>query len=208
MHLCLFLYVLIRSEVWSGLPGQEAVGFFRDACCINLQLHQGNSVTDILFGAYNPRFAQRKTIISLLFSIFLVAAYRTPLVRVSPTTLRRSSTPHPRRYCRSHILRESSSTIGILMLRVSLLDLNLGSGCLLRLLRILGCRYEALHVVGRLQPALAPQWTLGALHLPRLLSGLTRLYRLHDPVVTVHFTLKNTGRVAGHEVGYCFSTRT
>ncbi|KAJ7913541.1 glycoside hydrolase family 3 protein [Mycena leptocephala] len=147
----------IVVEAWidnpngNGLPGQEA----------------GNSVTDILFGAYNPSGRL-------------------------PYTIGKSITDYP-----AQVIYTSSTPI---------LSIPYSEGIFIDYRH-----FDAAGIAPRFEFGFGLSFTtfaysgLSIRGSPRGGQAPTGLGSsvdpwLHDPVVTVHFTLKNTGRVAGHEI--------
>ncbi|KAJ7617514.1 beta-glucosidase [Mycena polygramma] len=137
--------------VWSGLPGQEA----------------GNSVTDILYGAYNPSGRLPYTIGKS------ITDYSAQVIYTSPTPI--LSIPYSEGI---FIDYRHFDAAGIAP------RFEFGFG-----LSYTTFVYSGLSISGSPrggQAATGPGSSLDPW--------------LHDPVITVQFTVKNTGRVAGHEV--------
>ncbi|KAJ7022756.1 glycoside hydrolase family 3 protein, partial [Mycena alexandri] len=142
---------LICLKVWSGLPGQEA----------------GNSVTDILFGAYNPSgrlpFTIGKSITD--YSAQVIYTTPTPILQIP--------------YSEGIFIDYRHFDAAGIAPRF-----EFGFG-----LSYTTFAYSGLSIRGSPRGGQAPTG-----------PGSSVDPWLHDPVVTVHFTVKNTGQVAGHEI--------
>ncbi|KAK7048699.1 glycoside hydrolase family 3 protein [Favolaschia claudopus] len=147
----------IVVEAWidhpngNGLPGQEA----------------GNSVTDVLFGAYNPSGRLPYTIGKS------ITDYPAQVIYTSPTPI--LTIPYSEGL---FIDYRHFDAAGIAP------RFEFGFG-----LSYTTFQYSGLSIRGSPRGGQAPSGPGSALDP-----------WLHDPVVTVHFNIRNTGRVAGHEI--------
>ncbi|KAJ6504672.1 glycoside hydrolase family 3 protein [Mycena vitilis] len=141
----------VTAVVWSGLPGQEA----------------GNSVTDILYGAYNPSGRLPYTIGKS------ITDYSAQVIYTSPTPI--LSIPYSEGI---FIDYRHFDAAGIAP------RFEFGFG-----LSYATFAYSGLSIRGSPRGGQAPTG-----------PGSSLDPWLHDPVITVQFTVKNTGRVAGHEI--------
>jgi len=141
----------VTAVVWSGLPGQEA----------------GNSVTDILFGAYNPSGRLPYTIGKSItdYSAQVIYTSTTPILEIPYTE-------------GIFVDYRHFDAAGIAP------RFEFGFG-----LSFTSFVYSGLSISGSPRGGQAPTGPGSALDP-----------WLHDPVVTVQFTVKNTGEVAGHEI--------
>ncbi|KAJ7701453.1 beta-glucosidase [Mycena rosella] len=141
----------VTAVVWSGLPGQEA----------------GNSVTDILFGAYNPSGRLPYTIGKSItdYSAQVIYTSTTPILEIPYTE-------------GIFVDYRHFDAAGIAP------RFEFGFG-----LSFTSFAYSGLSISGSPRGGQAPTGPGSALDP-----------WLHDPVVTVQFTVKNTGEVAGHEI--------
>ncbi|KAJ7367385.1 glycoside hydrolase family 3 protein [Mycena albidolilacea] len=141
----------VTALVWSGLPGQEA----------------GNSVTDVIYGAYNPSGRLPYTIGKS------ITDYPAQVIYTSPTPI--LSIPYSEGI---FIDYRHFDAAGIAP------RFEFGFG-----LSYTTFVYSGLSVRGSPRGGQAPTG-----------PGSSLDPWLHDPVITVHFTVKNTGKVAGHEI--------
>ncbi|KAJ6508317.1 glycoside hydrolase family 3 protein [Mycena sanguinolenta] len=141
----------VTALVWSGLPGQEA----------------GNSVTDILYGAYNPSGRLPYTIGKA------ITDYAAQVIYTSTTPI--LSIPYSEGI---FIDYRHFDAAGITP------RFEFGFG-----LSYTTFAYSDLSITGSPRGGVAPTG-----------PGSSLDPWLHDPVVTVRFTVKNTGKLAGHEI--------
>ncbi|KAJ7160088.1 glycoside hydrolase family 3 protein [Mycena filopes] len=141
----------VTAVVWSGLPGQEA----------------GNSVTDVLFGAYNPSGRLPYTIGKSIND------YAAQVIYTSPTPI--LDIPYSEGI---FIDYRHFDAAGIAP------RFEFGFG-----LSYTTFAYSGLSIRGSPRGGQAPTG-----------PGSSVDPWLHAPVVTVHFTVKNTGQVGGHEI--------
>ncbi|KAL1729777.1 glycoside hydrolase family 3 protein [Schizophyllum commune] len=148
----------VKAVVWSGLPGQEA----------------GNSVADILYGAYNPSGRL-------------------------PYTIAKSADDYP-----AQVLYESSAQVP---------DIDYSEGLLVDYRHFdangIEPRYEfgfGLSYTTFEYDNLAIEGSAASDQSPPTGPGSSLDPWLHEPVVTVTFTVENTGEVAGHEIPQLYVT--
>ncbi|KAJ7069487.1 glycoside hydrolase family 3 protein [Mycena amicta] len=141
----------VTAVVWSGLPGQEA----------------GNSVTDILYGVYNPSGRLPYTIGKSITDYAAQVIY-TSGVPILPIPYSEGIFIDYRHFDAAGITPRFEFGFGLSFTTFG---------------------YSALTVRGNPRGGQAPTGPGSALSP-----------WLHDPVVTVQFTVKNTGSVAGHEI--------
>ncbi|KAL1762485.1 glycoside hydrolase family 3 protein [Schizophyllum commune] len=148
----------VKAVVWSGLPGQEA----------------GNSVADILYGAYNPSGRL-------------------------PYTIAKSADDYP-----AQVLYESGAQVP---------DIDYSEGLLVDYRHFdangIEPRYEfgfGLSYTTFEYDNLAIEGSAASDQSPPTGPGSSLDPWLHEPVVTVTFTVENTGEVAGHEIPQLYVT--
>ncbi|KAJ7429190.1 glycoside hydrolase family 3 protein [Mycena latifolia] len=141
----------VTAVVWSGLPGQEA----------------GNSVTDILFGAYNPSGRLPYTIGKS------ITDYPAQVIYTSPTPI--LTIPYTEGIFLDYRHFDAASIAPRFEFGFGLSYTTFG--------------YSGLSIRGSPRGGQAPTG-----------PGSSLDPWLHNPVVTVQFTIKNTGEVAGHEI--------
>ncbi|KAJ7274090.1 glycoside hydrolase family 3 protein [Mycena rebaudengoi] len=143
--------IVMEAWVWSGLPGQEA----------------GNSVTDILYGAYNPSGRLPYTIGKSIndYSAQVIYTSSTPIL------------PIP--YSEGLFVDYKHFDAAGIAPRF-----EFGFG-----LSFTTFKYSQLAIRGNPRGGQAPTG-----------PGSSLSPWLHDPVVTVRFTVQNSGRVAGTEI--------
>ncbi|KAJ7213894.1 glycoside hydrolase family 3 protein [Mycena pura] len=143
----------VTAVVWSGLPGQEA----------------GNSVTDILYGAYNPSGRLPYTIGKSITDYAAQVIY-TSAVPILPIAYSEGIFIDYRHFDAAEIAPRFEFGFGLSYTEFA---------------------YSKLSIRGNPRGGQAPTGPG---------SSLDPWCALHDPVVSVQFTVRNTGAVAGHEV--------
>ncbi|KAJ7643791.1 glycoside hydrolase family 3 protein [Roridomyces roridus] len=142
----------VTALVWSGLPGQEA----------------GNSVTDILFGAYNPSGRLPYTIGKSITDYSAQVIY-TSSAAILPIPYSEGLFVDYKHFDAAGITPRFEFGFGLSFTTFG---------------------YSKLEIQGTPHGGGVPPTGPG--------SSLSPF--LHDPIVTVKFTVKNTGSVAGHEI--------